>query len=502
LYHVRSTAFQQLKAALILCFCVRLFFAQQAPRTWDAQALSEWATPLAATGIRPGHFSENEYYRAPVDNYRTYPVYHPDREPAGYWDKLKRQKPEPLIDVEKAGPGFNWVAAGKRVWQEADVPFFRLFDAESISLARSAEYVRKDEKRMVVRPDGTLAHYRWVITPRGIGLSITACSSCHTRFLDDGTAVAGAGFVGHRISDSLLDRMGNQLLRISYSGDTLAMSLYRQFGAPWIRNDVHEKLKIMPEPQIGALFDAEIAGVSDRPNGSIYYVTKVPDLIGFRDRKYIDHTATHRHRDIGDLMRYAALVEYSDSMDFGAHRMLSDAQRKVRVRWPDELLFALAQYIYSLQPPLNPNPSGVFSEKGKAVFAKAGCAGCHTPPLYTNNKLTLAAGYAAPADHPLQADIMPVSVGTDASLALKTRKGTGLYKVPSLKGVWYRRLYGHDGAAASLEEWFDPARLRDDYVPGGFKGAGVKSRAIKGHEFGLDLLPDEKVVLIAFLRTL
>jgi hypothetical protein len=188
LYHVRSTAFQQLKAALILCFCVRLFFAQQAPRTWDAQALSEWATPLAATGIRPGHFSENEYYRAPVDNYRTYPVYHPDREPAGYWDKLKRQKPEPLIDVEKAGPGFNWVAAGKRVWQEADVPFFRLFDAESISLARSAEYVRKNEKRMVVRPDGTLAHYRWVITPRGIGLSITACSSCHTRFLDDGTA--------------------------------------------------------------------------------------------------------------------------------------------------------------------------------------------------------------------------------------------------------------------------------------------------------------------------
>jgi hypothetical protein len=280
------------------------------------------------------------------------------------------------------------------------------------------------------------------------------------------------------------------------------MSLYRQFGAPWIRNDVHEKLKIMPEPQIGALFDAEIAGVSDRPNGSIYYVTKVPDLIGFRDRKYIDHTATHRHRDIGDLMRYAALVEYSDSMDFGAHRMLSDAQRKVRVRWPDELLFALAQYIYSLQPPLNPNPSGVFSEKGKAVFAKAGCAGCHTPPLYTNNKLTLAAGYAAPADHPLQADIMPVSVGTDASLALKTRKGTGLYKVPSLKGVWYRGLYGHDGAAASLEEWFDPARLRDDYVPGGFKGAGVKSRAIKGHEFGLELLPDEKVALIAFLRTL
>jgi hypothetical protein len=280
------------------------------------------------------------------------------------------------------------------------------------------------------------------------------------------------------------------------------MSLYRQFGVPWIKNDIHEKLKTMPEQEIGALFGAEIAGVSDRPNGSIYYVTKVPDLIGIRDRKFIDHTATHQHRNIGDLMRYAALVEYSDSMDFGVYRMLSDRQRKVRVRWPDELLFALAQYIYSLQPPRNPNPSGELSEKGKAVFAKAGCAGCHTPPLYTNNRLTLAAGYQPPADHPLHADIVPISVGTDPSLALKTRKGTGLYKVPSLKGVWYRGLYGHEGAVASLEEWLDAARLREDYVPTGFRGAGVRSRAIKGHEFGLALPTEEKKALIAFLKTL
>ncbi len=476
--------------------------AQQAPRTWDAQELAQWATPLASAHISPGHFSQEEYYRAPVDNYRTYPVYHPDCEPAGYWAKLKVQKPEPLIDAAKVGPAFDWVAAGKRVWDEADVPFFRLFDQQSISLARSADYVRKNENRLVIRPDGTLAHYRWVVTPRGIGLSITACSSCHTRFLDDGTAVAGAGFVGHRISDSLLDRMGDELLRISYAGDTLAMSLYRQFGAPWIQGDIHAGLKNMPEQQIAALFDAEIAGVTDRPNGSIYYVTKVPDLIGFRDRKFIDHTATHRHRSVGDLMRYAALVEYSDSMDFGHYRMLSDAQRKVRVRWPDELLFALAQYIYSLEPPPNPNHSGELSERGRAVFAGAGCGGCHTPPLYTNNQLTLAAGYSPPAEHPLHADIMPLSVGTDPSLALKTRKGTGLYKVPALKGVWYRGLYGHDGAVASLEEWLSAARLRDDYVPTGFKGAGVKSRAIKGHEFGLALPAGEKAALIAFLRTI
>jgi len=65
-----------------------------------------------------------------------------------------------------------------------------------------------------------------------------------------------------------------------------------------------------------------------------------------------------------------------------------------------------------------------------------------------------------PKDHPFREDILPISVGTDAGLALKTRKGTGLYKVPSLRGVWYRGLYLHDGSVASLEEMFDPHRLR------------------------------------------
>src|SRR4030095_11821106 len=46
----------------------------EAPKTWDAKALSDWATPVAGLNVRPGHFSEEEYYRAPVDNFRTYPV--------------------------------------------------------------------------------------------------------------------------------------------------------------------------------------------------------------------------------------------------------------------------------------------------------------------------------------------------------------------------------------------------------------------------------------------
>ena len=47
--------------------------------------------------------------------------------------------------------------------------------------------------------------------------------------------------------------------------------------------------------------------------------TKIPDLIGVKDRKYIDHTGTHAHRNIGDLMRYAALVSFADDVDFAGH---------------------------------------------------------------------------------------------------------------------------------------------------------------------------------------
>lgn len=97
---------------------------------------------------------------------------------------------------------------------------------------------------------------------------------------------------------------------------------------------------------------------------------------------------------------------------------------------------------------------------------------------------------------------MDRTVDTDPGLALRTRKGTGYYKVPSLRGLWYRGLYEHSGSLATLEDWFDARRLEADYVPTGWRGPGVTRRAVPGHEFGLDLAPADKAALIAFLRTL
>jgi hypothetical protein len=99
-------------------------------------------------------------------------------------------------------------------------------------------------------------------------------------------------------------------------------------------------------------------------------------------------------------------------------------------------------------------------------------------------------------------DILPISVGTDPNLTLKTRRGTGYYKVPSLKGVWYRSMLGHSGWCATLEAWFDPHRVQDNYVPTGFKPYGARTYAMKGHVFGLDPSLEDKKALISFLKTL
>jgi len=96
------------------------------------------------------------------------------------------------------------------------------------------------------------------------------------------------------------------------------------------------------------------------------------------------------------------------------------------------------------------------------------------------------AGFRIPEAHRQRYGIIDRPVGTDPELALRTRKGTGYYKVPSLKGVWYRGPFQHAGAVKTLEEWFDPTRLR----------------RVPGHPFGLRLTPEDRHALIAFLETI
>jgi hypothetical protein len=63
-------------------------------------------------------------------------------------------------------------------------------------------------------------------------------------------------------------------------------------------------------------------------------------------------------------------------------------------------------------------------------------------------------------------------------------------------------MLGHPGWYATLEDWLDPRRLKDDYVPTCFKPYGAQTFAVEGHPFGLDLSDEDRQALIAFLKTL
>ena len=90
--------------------------------------------------------------------------------------------------------------------------------------------------------------------------------------------------------------------------------------------------------------------------------------------------------------------------------------------------------LISLEPARNPNPPPAdLVDHGLEIFARETCVQCHVPPNYTSGKLTLAQGFTPPADHPNQSDIAKVSGGTDGGLTTRTRKGTGFYKIPSLR---------------------------------------------------------------------
>src|SRR5437899_1171206 len=57
------------------------------------------------------------------------------------------------------------------------------------------------------------------------------------------------------------------------------------------------------------------SGPECRPHGtSLFSPVQIPDLMGVKDRRYLDHTGLMLHRGPADLMRYAALNQGADML--------------------------------------------------------------------------------------------------------------------------------------------------------------------------------------------
>src|SRR5450432_1356247 len=480
---------------ILVAFLAVSALATDIPRTWEKSAVETLELPLAKPEFSPAHIDEAAYYRIPERViYKSYKVYSPGREPTGYAEWLRTVEPEVAFDPSRLTSPDQWIAAGEIVFNAPTSLHPVFFTAQDL---RDPDFFTLTE--LPVAKDGSIPFARWVVRRKGsVELGSMGCNTCHTRVLGDGTVVPGAQ------GNNPNDREGARLVRTSAKtiGVDKAVaqvrSFARQFEMPWLANDINRFTESMNLDELIAAGEAIPPGVTARANTSMLLPPQIPDLIGVAERRFLDHTGLIRHRGIGDLMRYSSLAQDVFLSDrYGTAEAGNPSVPATR--YSDPQLYALALYLYSLSPPANPNHFDASAKRGNALFAREKCGNCHTPPLYTNNQLIAADGFEPPTD---VLDVVPVRIGVDPRYALETHKGTGYYKVPSLKGVWYRGPFGHNGSAARLEDWFDPARLDPEYIPTGFKGYDGRTRSIPGHTFGLRLSSSERKDLIAFLRTL
>ncbi len=495
-------------AVLILGFQLKPDFFD-IPKTWDIAEINKFLLPLpdGVTQIRP--VSESYYYSLPeMKVFKSYPIRLTDMEAnRKYIDSLMTLDPVDYFQNEPQTEE-DLVRLGEAVF---NAPLF-LFDYSEEFFKDLNESVKSAE---IPVSNNTFPYYTYVVDEKSkVKVGIFSCAMCHTRVMPDGSIIKGAqGTFPMDRRDGVNGEVYLKTLskeKLAEFDDGVRTGRQSLQKAPWIRHASQMELDTISAARVIAYLKAIPPGVMIRHGSNFNQPATIPDLIGIKDRKYLDRTGLMMHRNIGDMMRYAAfnqgfdfLNSYGGFIPDGIDFKTLPEPDKVGNRYSEIQLYALGKYLYSLKPPKNPNPSSPdMVKQGKLIFEREGCATCHTPPLYTNNKLTPVDGFKPPTSHYDLYDILDMSVKTNPELALYTRRSTGYYKVPSLLGVWYRGPFGHSGHVASLEDWFDKRRLDDYYVPTGFKPAFSKTMAVKGHEFGLEITKKEKAALIAFLKTL
>ncbi|PWT74655.1 MAG: hypothetical protein C5B59_10655 [Bacteroidetes bacterium] len=478
------------------------------PRLWDLQKYKSGYMPLADRSVDIQQISEELYYKIPERvGYKTYPFYLPGREPKGYYAWLLGQQPEIVFNISNIKSEADWVKAGEMIYELPMVTQSFMDSAGDMkTLQQWGDLLRSIHAP--VAKDGIIPFLQLVVTQKGkISLGLFACAECHNRVMPDSSVLKGGqgNFpFDHWWGKTIKNNIEQYNLNDSSARD-YQIGIFRYlYSAAWVRNEDQAFME-KPEPSKAiSIFMATVPGVMHRHGSSLGAPTAIPDLFNLQERKYLDHTGAALNRDISDMMRYEAQnqeMEHTNSYGgFKPDPRPDSIILQSYTRFSDAQAYALAKYLYSLKPLANPDkgPRELVA-RGRIIFEQEECSDCHTPPFYSDNRLTPAAGFT---QDKAGKDTFDLCVNTDPKLALYSRRGTGYYKVPSLIGVWNRSALLHGGYVTTLEELFNPARLKNDFMPSGFNPNIDKPFAVKGHNFGLSLDAEDKKALMAFLRSL
>src|SRR5262245_5313669 len=254
-------------------------------RVWDDKEMASLELPLAQAAASPKPISADYYYQIPVRPiYKSYPVYALGKEPAGYLDSLKQQEPEQAFDPSILKAGADWIKTGEIVFE---APIFYDAVVKASHIQDSTWY---EQIGVQVAKDGTLPYFRYVIRQKGkIELGTVSCAMCHTRVMPDGRTIKEVhANVPFDLAAAFNASQNLTLERLRGIQRSL-------FGAPWIRPDPQEGLEQRSLAEVAEWHSAIPPGVMARQGTSPLYPTQVPDLIGLRERKYLDHTGLVRH---------------------------------------------------------------------------------------------------------------------------------------------------------------------------------------------------------------
>jgi hypothetical protein len=70
------------------------------------------------------------------------------------------------------------------------------------------------------------------------------------------------------------------------------------YAAPWLKDDPDARLLKMPVEEIAAVDDVIPPGVMARHRASPFYPAQVPDLIGVKDRRFLNRTGLQQQHSI------------------------------------------------------------------------------------------------------------------------------------------------------------------------------------------------------------
>ena len=165
--------------------------------------------------------------------------------------------------------------------------------------------------------------------------------------------------------------------------------------------------------------------------------------------------------------------------------------------WPRERLQPLADYIYTLQAPANPDPPPTNAvQRGAKLFGNKGCTDCHDGPSGAGKRIYRFEEIGTEDSLALWAD------GTDGNgepcCGIEDSEEfalTGGVKVPRLTGLWAMRRFLHNGSLDSLEALF--------CLDGERPSCTEPTFGDQGHRMTCDgLTESERRDLIAYLETL